>query len=352
MVDTLAMGRFEVFQTTPGNWFDGLLSVLIQKCGVADKARSSVRLMTLLYHAQRLGVRSIVMHTGYICPDYQGDYAALYSRMARPPAPRSVRLLFFTQKKTAEEVFLLPPGPVPSENDWNEYIRQVGFVGFAVIRPTPDCIVGRTVLAPHPDDGFFPCVDAYPAHLYGIPRYACGVPWLEQDPSRFVCGGAALWTCAFHTQTRWGLPHYSPGELTAMARQFVVSGHISGGMTGTEMATAIKEWGFMPYSYVCTDSDAAPRLQNLFAAAHALLESRISVIIGCWPKGGSGHAVVAMGHGLRDTVTNPDHDGEVSLRSTSDWIDRWVVEMCQSYYALCNRSYLVLSRSFGWVKAA
>ncbi|MBN2581905.1 MAG: hypothetical protein JXL80_02480 [Planctomycetes bacterium] len=330
MRDPLAIRLFQHVSIEKEDWFGDLMERLVKEHQLAPSSRKNLKLIGLLHHVHRLGARLIVIHDHYLCPDYLGDYSSLYSRMARPPrSHRAIRLLFFKSNKSqAEVLFHLEHGingRVPADAaSWKEYADSIGLIGFTVIRPTPDCLIGRTVLPSIPENGFITCTDTYLAHLYGTPLYVRGVPWLEQDASHFRCSGAALWACAYHTQTRWGLPHYSPGELTALARRFGVSGHVSRGLTGSEMATAIREWGFDPYSCIFNaDDDDKQWLENLFAYAHMLLESNISVVLGYWQPGRRGHAVLAVGHGLSKKAVGaakPDR-----LRSTTDWVDTFVV---------------------------
>ena len=323
----LSLRQFELFHIGVGKtkWFEQLINKLVEKKLVTPKARRNLHLISLLYQAHRLGTKLIVIHDDYVCPDYQGDYSSLYSRIARPPSQRTTRLLFFKSDMEDEDILFHLQGGIPVEGGWLEEGQEedTGLVGLAVIRPTPDCLIGRTVLAATPEDGYIHCADSYMAHLYGTPLYVRGVPWLQQDSSQFVCGGAALWACAFHTQTRWGLPHYSPGELTALARRFSVSGHVSKGMSVSEMATAIREWGFEPYCEVWHAGDGESRREQLFASLHMLLESKISVVLGYWPSGRTGHAVLAVGHELSKKMEYTG--GESHLRPTTAWINRFVV---------------------------
>lgn len=332
----LPLRRLELFRTDKPQWFDRLIDKLIDMGAVTPAARRSLHLISLLYQARLLETKLIVIHDGYVCPDYQSDFASLHSRVARPPGQRTTRLLFFDSNMDKDDILLYLQGAIPVEG-WEdegaggEQVDEAGgeaqanLVGLAVIRPTPECLVGRTVLAALPDNrnGYIHCADSYMAHLHGTPLYVRGVPWIEQDSSQFICGGAALWACAFHTQTRWGLPHYSPGELTALARRFSVSGHVSSGMSMSEMATAIREWGFEPYCEVWNAADGVARREQLFASLHMLLESKISVVLSYWTQGRIGHAVLAVGHELSDKMEYTG--GDDLLRPTTAWINHFVV---------------------------
>ncbi len=307
---------FDVIRISPeGNWFGTVADRLIEGHGVRATARYNRGFQTLMYIAWRLGTRRIVVHTNYWCRDYIGDYAALYCRMATPPATRTVRLLF-----------LATDGPEDDENVlWKP--QDLDLLGFAVIRPTEDCLVGRSVFRECTRPDFLPCSEDYRLHLYGGEMFLDGVPWLEQDRSLVVCGGVALWICAFHTETREHLGHFCPGELTEIARRHVVVGHPSQGMTGQEWASVIQEWpGFQPFSGALAP-EQKDKLREAVNHVHSLIESKICVILGYWTDENreDGHAVAVMGHGLQDTPCEYCKESGGEIRSTSDWINYLVV---------------------------
>ncbi len=325
---------FKVEEVDPNsNWCYKVISLLVNEHHVPKEAHRSDKIKTLFYQAKRLNTQTIVIHDGYLCRDYLGDYAALYSKMALPPKQRCVRLLFFNKRFDPQrELFLTLEGIHPDSID-NSDVAIQGLVGTAVIRPTPDCLVGRTVMMNFGDEGFLPCAEYYGCHFYGAKLYVKGVPWLEQAPSVFVCGGAALWFCAFQTEIQFNLTHFCPGELTALARKHWVVGHVSQGMTVVEFATAIKEWGFQPFS-AAWEQNKPEQLRQIVDFIHTLIESNIAVIVAYWwakkdtdHAGDAGHAVTAMGHGLQATLRAGLEKKEpiTEIRSTSDWIDYFLV---------------------------
>jgi hypothetical protein len=326
---------FEVYRVPrKGKWYFDFVHKLVNEYGLPSAAFESHKLRALLYHAHRLGTRRIVIHCDYTCRDYQADYASMYARMARPPRQRCVRLMFFNRTWTEKQIAgSLPPAfPLPSDHRASAVLNGIGkdsgLVGIAVLRPTAGCLIGRTVMAfAGEEDGYLTCEQSYGCHLYGTPLSVAGAPWLEQDPALFVCGGAALWFSAYHTETRLGLPHLSPGELTALTRRHWVTGHVSGGMTEPEIANALQSWGFQPYTYAAQrgDPDSMQRLVNY---VHFLVESNIPVILGYWwgdKDSGPGHAVTAVGHTLASRPRADVRRMSGSIRATTDWVDRFVV---------------------------
>ena len=98
-------------------------------------------------------------------------------------------------------------------------------------------------------------------------------------------------------------------------------------MTAIEFPTAIREWGFQPFS--CTAEQNTADIEKTVDYIHALIESNISTIV-CyfWEEDDGrmhGHAVTAFGHRLGKTLRKEADVRSRDVRSIADWIDVLIV---------------------------
>jgi len=70
------------------------------------------------------------------------------------------------------------------------------YLGFMVLKPLPQTIVGRTCFKTYPDDGnrrHFPTLHKYSSNLFGLPLTVNSLAYQEQDKVVAACATSALW---------------------------------------------------------------------------------------------------------------------------------------------------------------
>ncbi|MFL9977644.1 hypothetical protein [Paraburkholderia graminis] len=204
---------------------------------------------------RELGAATILVEREYIDRDYLEDYASYYDRCFQDYRRRTTRLHFFTTQFDRDQFELVLRGqdtPLTREDLMRSYL------GFVVVKPLPQTIIGRTCLATYPSDNGrrqFPSLRTYHVHLYGIELKVRSLAYQEQDTVVAACATSALWSCFQGTGmlfqhvipppveiTRWAGDHMPENLLLASARPFP-----NAGLTLTQMAHAVKQVGLDPF---------------------------------------------------------------------------------------------------------
>ena len=95
----------------------------------------------------KLKAKTIVVETLYTDGDFLDDYAAYYVRCLGKYRSRCVRLHFF---QAAFDNNKLQSAAKRRSRSLNERILQKAYLGFIVVKPLPETIVGRTCLKTYP----------------------------------------------------------------------------------------------------------------------------------------------------------------------------------------------------------
>ncbi|RQT27082.1 hypothetical protein [Burkholderia contaminans] len=204
---------------------------------------------------RELAAATIVVERDYIDRDYLGDYASYYDRCFKSYQRRTTRLHFFTtqfDRSQFESVLRAQDGPVNRDHLAESYL------GFIVVKPLPQTIIGRTCLSTYPPDNGrrqFPSLRTYHVHLYGLELKVRSLAYQEQDTVVAACATSALWSCFQGTGmlfqhvipppveiTKWAGDHLPENLLLASARPFP-----NAGLTLTQMAHAVKQVGLEPF---------------------------------------------------------------------------------------------------------
>jgi len=122
-----------------------------------------------------------VVENDYIDHDFLEDFAAYYVRCFSTYSKVCARLHFFNIEFT--------------QGDFEEYLKssadvkispdslQKGYLGFVVIKPLPQTVIGRTCLKTYPpeDRRYFPIARSYNANLFGTELTIRSLAFQEQD---------------------------------------------------------------------------------------------------------------------------------------------------------------------------
>lgn len=203
---------------------------------------------------QALEAATIVVERAYTDRDYLEDYAAYYDRCFQEYPRRTQRLHFFSAPFDAAQ-FELTLGD-PNAGVGEQGLRET-YLGFVVVKPLPQTIVGRTCLKTYSSDNgrrHFPSLRIYPVNLFGIELEVESLAYQEQDTVVAACATSALWSCFQGTGklfqhmipppveiTGWAGSHMPENLLAASSRAFP-----NNGLTATQMAHAVRRVGLEP----------------------------------------------------------------------------------------------------------
>ena len=296
------------------------------RCLLAEKAGTPEHVIALKRHLDyfqeyfaEIGAKTIVVENGYVDRDYLEDFAAYYVRCFQRYERHCARLHFFDSAFTEQNFTDLlsgAAGPLAPDG------LQQAYLGFVVVKPLPQTVVGRTCLKTYPNAGRrqFPITRPYPAHLYGIPLTVHSLAFQEQDSVAAACATSALWT-AFQGTGRQFQHHIpSPVEITRAATAHVPldtrTFPNSSGLNATQMADAIRSVGLEPFLISADDEYV------LKSTLYAYLRGQIPVLLGIALVESSApdvslglHAVTVTGFSLGITQQTPYQQQGTCLRA-------------------------------------
>lgn len=154
----------------------------------------------------------------YIDKDYLIDYSNFYSRSFDIKEKFTIRLHFFSAFFSKDDLRLLL---IECNEKILKKINET-YLGFIVIKPIPDSngnpIIGRTILKTYPlkDNGecrYF-VTGWHDVSFYGIPLKIKSLPFQTQDEAVGACATAACWIASHPLNNLFGIPKYSPFEVT------------------------------------------------------------------------------------------------------------------------------------------
>lgn len=144
-------------------------------------------------YLKALEAKTIVIESEYISKDYLHDYTSYYSLCYEKYPKICSRVHFFNLQFDKKDFDTLIDNGTPSVDIINSYL------GFIVVRPIPNTVIGFTVLKPYiHSTGFehrnFWGLKKYPVHLFGIELEVKSLAFQEQDSVVSACATAAIWS--------------------------------------------------------------------------------------------------------------------------------------------------------------
>jgi hypothetical protein len=189
-----------------------------------------------------LSAKTIVAEYSYVDLDFLEDYSGYYARCFDDYSRKCLRLHFFQETFSAEQFEKL----LSAGDEGFRVSLQNSYLGFIVLKPLPQTVVGRTCLKTYPDDNgrrFF-ATRVYEANLFGLPLKIETLAFQEQDSESAACATSALWSAFHGTGHRFHHTIPSPLEITksanALGEHLTRSLPASGGLTTQQMAKAIR----------------------------------------------------------------------------------------------------------------
>ena len=242
------------------------------------------RLLSLV----RQRCQTVLVEHDYADVDHRACHGRLYRFRHREVPLNCKRLHFFAGLVTGQ----------PKHQD-------EGYLGFSVIRPLSDQILGRILLSagllPKTTDErwFVTCSNDYETDLGGqVLRLRSAVPWMQQDRMASACASAAMWVANWHLAHRLGRdlrPHTTP-EITDLAtRHSHATGRPmpSNGLTITQIVDGFAAMGLEPLVFDDLSSE-----REAHRMIYSYVESGIPVVLVIDGPFDGGHAVTIVGHSL------------------------------------------------------
>ncbi|MEW8223147.1 MAG: hypothetical protein AB2729_12460 [Candidatus Thiodiazotropha taylori] len=301
---------------------DGLISLL------AEKSQSTKHFVGQKLHSKYfdgyfsfIGARTCIVENGYIDKDYLEDYSGYYVRCFKDYGRKCTRVHFFNNEIPKDDFDKLLNG---EETTLTLGRLSDSYLGFIVVKPLPQAIIGRTCLKTYPceDRRYFPITRDYPVSLFGIPLVAKDtLAFQEQDSVVAACATSALWSVLHGTGITFQHPIPSPVEITKAATEHLPTESRSfpnHGLTSHMMAHAIRSVGLEPFLV------RAQNIDILKATIYAYLRTGNAAILGfdlydtsVVPNEPIGmHAVAVTGYSIGLPNTTPIGPTKFHLRAT------------------------------------
>jgi hypothetical protein len=157
--------------------------------------------------AEANGCRTVVVENRYVDADYRSEFSNYWSLKfaGRPVFTR--RLHFFGDDIAHADVHAIP--------------ADADYLGYMVMRPLTEGVVGRTRLRPPPSlvgpDGKNAVIttSTETVSIFGADFKVDGVPFCSQDGEYIRCAHAAAWICHYSAYTRGLTGHHLTADLVS-----------------------------------------------------------------------------------------------------------------------------------------
>jgi hypothetical protein len=241
-----------------------------------------------------INAQSVIIEDDYVDRDYLEDFSNYYVKSFPPYERYCQRLHFFSEpfKEADIESALL-------KTDRDVVTRMQGsYLGFIVVRPLPETVIGQTVLKTYPslNRRYYPTIRDYQAHLFGIPLDVESLAFEEQDSSVAACATVALWSAFHKTHSLWATAKPQPVIITRDANVVRGPGRSlpSGGLNAIQIGEAIRSVGLEPEYYRVNEHTP------LASLIYAYVSAGIPVILTVFIEGLEYHAITVVGYSKLD----------------------------------------------------
>jgi hypothetical protein len=263
----------------------------------------------LLRYLKDINCKSILVEHEYVDHDYLDDYASFYAKCFTPYRRFCRRAHFW---KTDIKQFDIEKAII-YQNE--EILKILGddYLGFLVIKPLPEALIGRTVLSRYDDEGGkrkIKTIRPYKVNLFGLQLEIESLAFQEQDTVMAACATTAIWS-AFHKASH--IFHTSiptPSDITKSATKYIQTTRPipTHGLNVEQMCYAISENGLTP--------EVQPI--NIDTSINSLIYSYVSadipVVLGYRIYGKPlRHAVTVCGYRLEERPSNNSETNDPDL---------------------------------------
>jgi hypothetical protein len=304
--------------------FDALVGAIAEAAHrqTDDEIRARQHASYLDKYLSELGARTLVVEYEYVDRDYLEDYAAYYVRCFPDYRRRCTRLHFFKATFSRENFASLLEGG--DDASAITELLQTTYIGFVVIKPLPQRVIGRTCLETYSSNEGrrFPAAREFAAQLFGVPlKVTSTLPFQEQDQVVAACATSSLWSVFQATGREFQHPILSPYEITRAATHLLPADSRAipnKGLSTQMMAQAIRDVGLEPLPLKVVEREW------LKIELYGYLCARLPMVLGVelfdgksatdWKPVGL-HAVAVVGFKLGEDTT-PLSGSNLVLRSS------------------------------------
>jgi len=239
-----------VFEDTPF-FFDFTKENLISIYKISDEILPIYAQLNYLYkYLLKMNCKFIIVEKNYTDKYYLDDFLHFYANCHSPYEKKCQRIHFFKEKLDIN-LFL----KVNKSKESYEEI-QSNYLGFTVIRPVPDMLIGRTLLSVYPNTNVLEenansnsnrnilAIHNYLSNLCGFDLKITSLPFQEQDNVVHACATTAIWIVL--EQSTYIFNYYSPTpyEIKISAPSYSNTRPIpTSGLTVLEIIGAIRNFG-------------------------------------------------------------------------------------------------------------
>jgi len=162
-----------------------------------------------------LDANTIIVEPDYVSKDYLHDYVSYYSLCHEKYPKTCKRVHFFSLPFSVQDFETWVNNGIPSVDIRNSYL------GFIVVRPIPNTVIGFTILKTYQySTGFgqrnYWGIKQYSIHLFGVELKLNSLAFQEQDSVVSACATAAIWSMLHGAAARSAntVLLKSPSEIT------------------------------------------------------------------------------------------------------------------------------------------
>lgn len=195
-----------------------LIEILSEKSGASKETiKSKLHSIYFKNYFDALNAKIIIVENHYVDHDFLYDFAGYYVRCFNEYKRICYRLHFFNfsfEKKDFDLLLSGAPSQITEKNLNDSYL------GFVVVKPLPQTIIGRTCLKTYNSDNerrYYPITRNYPVNLFGISLQINSIAYQEQDKVVAACATSALWSVFHGTGMLFQHSILSPVEITETA---------------------------------------------------------------------------------------------------------------------------------------
>lgn len=260
------------YQIIDYNSIDDLINFISLRNKISPhRLKEKLHIIYLEGYLKEIHVQSFITEENYFDRDFLEDYSAYYVRSFNDYKRTCTRLHFFSCKIKDQNFTdaLLDKSS----------ILQSNYLGFIVLKPLPQTIIGRTCLKTYEVTGgrSFNFIRPYEVNLFGISLTVDSIAYQEQDSIVAACASSAIWSAFQATGLLFQHSIPSPVEITRAAIKFFPysNRHFPNkGLTPEQMAHAIRNVGLDPFLISPTHHDV------LKATVYAYLKAKIPIVLG------------------------------------------------------------------------
>lgn len=226
---------------------------------LAQKANTSIQKIEEKNHrsyfedyfsSKSIDAKTIIVENGYVDKDYLLDFSYYYLTCFKHYKKTCTRVHFFNRAISKEFFERALQGEISDAQSE----LQACYLGFMVIKPLPETVIGRTCLKAYDSDSGrrrYLCNTKVPVNLFGFNLYINSLPFQEQDRVVAACATSALWSTFHATGELFHHSILSPSAITQAASQFMPleSRYFPNeGLELEQMASAVRRVGLEPYT--------------------------------------------------------------------------------------------------------